>query len=1258
MEILKIKSQNVNGIVDNQKRNQVFYNFKQSKYHIFLIQEAHSTFETETKWKSEWCGDILFSHGTTESRGTCILFKENISKKIHQVISDQGGRYLILDIEINDFRFTLASLYAPNEDNPGFYLEFINRVESIGNDNRIIGGDWNLVLDLDKDKRGGVYRTNAKAADVVHSWMDDTDLCDIFRHLHPEQYCYTWKRLQPTPGIFCRLDFFLISFGLVNKVDKADIMPGFKSDHSAPVLLLEILSTKRGPGYWKLNCTHLSDPDFIAEIKKVIIETSEANQEADPQLLWDTIKCQIRGSAIQFSAKKKKSKTNLLNLLENRIKRLENDLIVNNSHDTKQRLKEANDDYNKILEEQCKGALVRSRIQWFEEGERPTKYFLNLEKRNGNNKNISRLMLNDGSFVTDSFEILRYQKDYYSKLYASTYHENNENELHHFLEDLDIPKLTEVQKNNMEGPITEAELLLSLKNTANGKAPGIDGLPADFYKVFWNDIKKYLLDSYNTSYSIGRMSLTQKQGIICLIPKKDKDIKLLKNWRPLTLLNADYKILAKTIGNRIKTNMKDIIHSDQTGFLKGRYIGENIIRLLDIMEYTEAEDIPALLIALDFEKAYDSVEWLYLHKVLEVFNFGNTIINWIKVCYQDILSYVTNNGWISEPFSPGRGVRQGCPLSPYLFTLCIELLAISIRGNDKIKGIQINGNTHKISQFADDANLTILYCIESLNEVLKTLDTFQIISGLKVNYDKTEIMRIGSLKNSQARLYTQKPLRWTQDPVTILGIKIALDDSIIQMNFQPLINKAKSLIYLWQQRDLTWFGKVTVINSLLASQFIYRLSVLPSPGENIFKQLEDIFLDFLWGYGKHFVSKETVTGRLAQGGLSMVDIKKKNIALKCAWVKRLNADATASWKALAESYFPGTNGAFWEGNLSYCDCLRILKQRFCTKFWQDVALSWSIYTYTIPTKHVEVLYQPIFYNSHIKINNIPYFDGQYHSKGIKRIVDIIDNDGNILNFNDLSEKYGINNSIASLMVYNSIVSAIPQSWKQIIKNKRIQHQQGKISNLEQINKVFKVTKLVYEALIKTGSQCPPHITQKWSVDLNKEVTDDIVSKAFVAINSTTIIPKLREFQYRLLHRNLITNKLLSQWRIKESDLCTFCNEEEESLFHLLWDCTFAFQAWQKLFNWLHDKTNVNINFTIEEILFGNNDSDNFKAYNTIFIVTKYCIYSDKCNETLPNFEKIVKKIKYIHAAEKKIAINRQRLTEHNKKWILLTNCFN
>ena len=220
-----------------------------------------------------------------------------------------------------------------------------------------------------------------------------------------------------------------------------------------------------------------------------------------------------------------------------------------------------------------------------------------------------------------------------------------------------------------------------------------------------------------------------------MIPKKDKALNELKNWRPLTLLSCEYKIASKA--SRLKFELSDLIDHDQTGFLKGRSIAENICLINNVISYTHLKDIPGLLLFIDFEKAFVTIEWTFLRKALEHFGFGSSLINWINLFYSDIQSCIMNNGWSGSFFSLGRGIRQGCLLSPHLFILFVEVLAIAIRGGNEIKG-----------QYADDTTMILDGSQASLERSFALLDSFGQLSGLRFNRGKTEVLWIGSKKGS------------------------------------------------------------------------------------------------------------------------------------------------------------------------------------------------------------------------------------------------------------------------------------------------------------------------------------------------------------------------------------------------------------------------------------------------------------------------------------------------------------------------------
>ena len=278
-------------------------------------------------------------------------------------------------------------------------------------------------------------------------------------------------------------------------------------------------------------------------------------------------------------------------------------------------------------------------------GERSSKYFLNLEKRNHVKKHIRKLYIN-GSITTDPLKILNEQKRFYQELYQSfNKKSNNSKEISLFLDNLNIPKLSEVDKNVCEGKISADECYKSLDSFQNNKTPGNDGIPIEFYKKFWSLISDPFICSANECFEKGEMSVSQKQAVITLIEKKGKDRSFLENWRPISLLNVDTKIMTKVLATRIKEVLPSTIHHNQTGYIKDRYLGETIRSIFDIMDFTLNENISGLMIFIDFHKAFDSLEWDYLCKCLEAFNFGEDFIGWIKTFYKNIESCVLNNGF-------------------------------------------------------------------------------------------------------------------------------------------------------------------------------------------------------------------------------------------------------------------------------------------------------------------------------------------------------------------------------------------------------------------------------------------------------------------------------------------------------------------------------------------------------------------------------------------------------------------------------------
>ena len=273
----------------------------------------------------------------------------------------------------------------------------------------------------------------------------------------------------------------------------------------------------------------------------------------------------------------------------------------------------------------------------------------------------------------------------------------------------------------------------------NDKSSGEDGFTSEFYLTFFDLIGNDLVNSLNAGYENGKLSISQRRGVINLIPKEDSALNHLKNWRPITLLNVDYKIASKVIAKSMESFLPRLVHSDQTGFVKDRYIGENVRLISDIMEQTRKNNIPGIFASLDFSKAFDTLEWPCIQHALKLFNFGEGLRRWVAVFYNDIESAALNNGFATNWIKPSTGVRQGCPLSPYLFILTAELMSNKIRQSNEVKGIVMFNMEIKLSQFADDTNL-LCSDITSVKNALMILESFGEVSGLKLNIEKSKAM--------------------------------------------------------------------------------------------------------------------------------------------------------------------------------------------------------------------------------------------------------------------------------------------------------------------------------------------------------------------------------------------------------------------------------------------------------------------------------------------------------------------------------------
>lgn len=295
------------------------------------------------------------------------------------------------------------------------------------------------------------------------------------------------------------------------------------------------------------------------------------------------------------------------------------------------------------------------------------------------------------------------------------------------------------------------------------------------------------LESYTNGYLLPSM----REVLIVLLPKPGKANNKCENMRPISLINTDTKILSKILLRRLEVVLPEIVGDDQNGFIKGRQGFHNVRRVLNII-YNQKGEKDTGLLSLDAEKAFDRVEWPYLFKVMDRFRFGKTFYKWIKLLHLNPMAEVLTNEVVSESFNIRRGCPQGSPLSPLLFILAIEPLAIAVRTYRQIQGIKIGNKEHKIALFADDVILFLKHLDTSIPALLDLIKTFGKASGYKINASKSSLMLLNEEES-------QDPGRCISafrilNTFTYLGIKIApILGNIVAINYETIMDSTLSL---------------------------------------------------------------------------------------------------------------------------------------------------------------------------------------------------------------------------------------------------------------------------------------------------------------------------------------------------------------------------------------------------------------------------------------------------------------------------------
>ena len=1007
------------------------------------------------------------------------------------------------------------------------------------------------------------------------------------------KFTWTGKHPQNNTYIHTRIDKFYISSALTPCVINTDIIPFPFSDHDLITLKIDLHNQPRGEGYWHFNNSLLDDNVFVTEIYQFWTDwLTRKNEFNTPLHWWDTAKTYFKNIAVKRSTQIRKGRRHACRQLENKIQRLQ-EKLANGDRTTSEAYLQAKIELQRYHLDDMAAIAARTKIKYAEEGEKSTRYFYSLESHRQSKQTIKLLTKANLDTLSETRDIIKETHNFYKSLFSAQ--QNDPTKQTEFL-NIETPTLTPNGCNSCEGHVTENELKLALQTMENNKSPGLDGLSTNFYKHFWPILGHELVHIYNYAFDHGQLPLTQRRGVISLLFKKG-DRSLLKNWRPITLLNTDYKILTKALANRLKHVLPYLVHTDQTACIPGRTINDNIRLIQDAITYANETNTPLALISLDQLKAFDRVSHSFLFKTLEKFGFGPNFQRWIRLLYTDVTSTVKVNGWLTAFIPLQRGLRQGCALSMPLYILTAEILAIHIRAHPSIKGLQHPASQPTISQYADDTTL-LLADDESINQVLKIFEVYENASGAKLNMQKCKGLWCGSYRH---RTDTPTDFDWTNTylPDKLLGLYVGNIDCT-DKNIEHKIHKLRTITTAWKHRDISLKGKALVINGLLTSTLWYLAANIHFPSWAV-QEIEDIIYTFLWDNKRPLLNRNIIALPLVEGGLNIPRIEKKIQALRLNTIRRLLSHEQAHWKFLTShflslSHMPtGKHTLALDYNIQHID-------PNIPHFHRDLLTAWLHHTHyhtriNPPVTLADVLCEPLFRNSLITANNNTLYYRDWIKAGIVTVRDIcylvVPGFMPALAIHELLTQQGddhVRKLQQTTHELSQIQQPLPTQWTtMILTNATLQQPTLQpifvIPNLTPNTQSIPLenckTKLFYYHLQHDQQTQPPALNH-WRTLPNHPIFNHTFWKDTYPNLATN---KQGDVNWKIVHRILPTALSLYRATVYHTPNCHRCNTTE-NIEHIFLHCPTSLSLWTSVQTYINKMTNNTLQLTDTIKLFG------------------------------------------------------------------------
>ncbi len=1089
------------------------------------------------------------------------------------------GRAQVIKIKLNDVNdkiLNVVNVYAPNLaiERGEFFHKLASEIEpySLRGEDLTIVGDFNVVTnEKDRLSRGRKYVQDKTGVDL-NNIMSKLNMFDTWRRLNPDKIEFSWhcfNSVNPENSSASRIDKIYASKGLLPYVMSCVAVPRSVSDHSPIILGVHNIDlVEKGKGLWKMNCEILKNPIFNREVEILWNDFCENKPLEQDKLLgwWDDFKAQVGNLARKIGKGRAKLKNFTLNKLQGEFAKDVESFDKNPSNDLVKKILDIKSSLEEIEKEKLNGERVRAKVKWHEEGEKSSKYFLSSEVYRAKNKLIAGLKNPAGDVISDSKGMLELGVNFYSELYRS-----GEVDLHaqsKFVDNLNL-KLSEEEKNSCESEMSKEEVLNALKSFKNNKSPGSDGIPKEFYIHFWEILGEAFTDLLNACHDIGELPESMRLAILILLYKdglKDE----LKNWRPISLLNTDYKAMARVLSNRMRKVIGSVIRPDQTCGVPGRFIHENIIFTQDCIIYANKENKPLAIVSIDMTKAFDRVNREFLFKIMEKLNFGEKFLKWVKIMYLETSSRLIINGNVSKSFRLTRGVRQGCPLSPLLYIICAESLLEYVRKNETVKGFVLPTGSvcSKAKGYADDGNF-YLNDIISVEFLLEIIEMYGKASESKLNRGKTKLFLAGALKYENPVHLGVQILR---EKLKVLGVWLGTENCD-KDNWDPVIDKVTNIFKIWQMRNLSIFGKACIIQVLALAKVWYLGSVL-TPPEWVLSKLEKEINTFLWRGKSHLINKDISQLRKDHGGLGLTCIGDKCKILKIKWLKLISdgrENNPSDWIKMANYFIMNFSQNFYDLNILSLKSFHLYRRQQnlvptfylgMIKTWQELDLERRFPSMKIFRKQY-LWYDPFLFKTETG-------DFEFMSLGIYRVEDIlVPGTDNIIDNRTFVQNFCQRTRHEKVIKLTDRFDTIRGFLVDIIRNipqEEAYHNKIKIEDLFKIKENTMKVKNLYWALRDKRS----YVNYRVRKYLGFVLTDKFFHDFYSTLWKSDIDNKNKALLWLLSWEGVLVGHITKNWFQDEDGVCKICKLNEETLSHLFFECNIIKEFWL----WLHTILNI------------------------------------------------------------------------------------